>query len=60
MKSRFQTIAKLIQIQFSIGIQIFGSLFAGKFFFPVIRCNKEFVSQISSNSKVPKISSEFL
>jgi hypothetical protein len=37
----------------------FWSSFAGNLFFLAIRCNKELVSHIISNSKVPRISSEF-
>jgi hypothetical protein len=38
----------------------FLSPFAGNLFFLVIRISKELASQISPNSKVPRISSEFL
>jgi hypothetical protein len=60
MKFRIQTTAKSIQIPFSKEIQNSDLLFDANLFFQAIRCNKELVSPISSNSKVPKISSEFL
>jgi hypothetical protein len=38
----------------------FRSSFARNVFFLAIRCNKGLVNEISSNFKVPRISSEFL
>jgi hypothetical protein len=58
MKFRIQTIAKAIQIPFSIEIQISDPLLL-EIFFPAIRCNQELASQILLKSKIPRISSEF-
>jgi hypothetical protein len=60
MKSRFQIIAKSIQIPCSKEIQTSDPLLLETYFFLAIRCNKELASQVLPNFKVPRISSEFL
>jgi hypothetical protein len=60
MKFRIQTITKSIQILFSKEIQIFDPLLLEVYFFLAIRCVKELARQISPNSKVSRIFSEFI